>query len=94
MLAFTSVQAGDCSTDDAKTEAVADFIEKHYPPAFMMIYSSDRDAELREVDFYPYEPQERCEGTVRVADDCRITDAEGNPLDRAASRERAFRCTP
>ena len=71
-----------------------DFLEEHYGPVFVMAYPSDQGTGLVEVYFHPYEPQEQdCEGMVKVDDKCRITDAEGNPLNRA-SREHVFRCTP
>ena len=89
--AASPVHAGDCTTDELKAEAISDFIEEHYGSTFKMIYSTE--AGLMEVYFHPYEPQERdCEGKVRVADDCRITDAEGGPLGTAGARERAFEC--
>ena len=92
VLASTSVYAGNCATDDAKAEAVVVFLEEHYGPAFMAVHPPDVKTGLKDVYFHPYQPQERdCEGTVRVANDCRITDAEGTPLDDA-TRERVFRC--
>lgn len=96
ILPAAPVHALDCTTDDAKGEAVVVFLEKHYPSAFIMVHGADRDTGLTEVRFFPNtnEPQERdCRGQVRVEDDCRITGAEGTPLNRA-SREHVFRCTP
>ena len=71
------------------------FLEKHYPHVVLMVHEADRDTGLMEVWSFPNtnEPQERdCQGQVRVADDCRITGAEGTPLNRA-SREHVFWCT-
>lgn len=94
MLAFASVHADDCTTDEARGEALVVFLEKHYGDVSVMAYPSDQGTGLWDVYFYPYQPQERdCEGVVRVDDGCRITDADGTPLDRARARERAFQCT-
>ena len=97
VLAFLSVtlfalpvQAADCTTDDAKVEATLVFIEKYYPPASSMIDAPDRDTGLVNVWFYPEERE--CKGAVRVTDDCRVTDAEGGPLNTAGARERTFGC--
>ena len=83
----------DCSTDDTKGEALVVFLEKHYGDVTVMAYPSDQGTGLLDVYFHPYEPQEKdCEGVVRVDDECRVTDAEGAPLDSARARQRAFRC--
>ena len=85
------VSAGDCTTDDAKGDALYVFLEKHYGPVSTIGYPSDQGTGfLMDVYFHPYERD--CEGTVKVDDECRITDAGGAPLDSAGARERAFRC--
>ena len=87
------IHAGDCTTDDAKGEALVVFLEEHYGDVTVMAYPSDQGAGLMEVYFHTYQPQEKdCEGVVKVDDDCRITDADGTPLDSARARQRTFQC--
>ena len=66
-------RAGDCPTDEAKLDAISDFIHEHYGNVFSMISSPPEDLRLFELTFWPYEPEVECTGAVRVADDCAVS---------------------
>lgn len=77
LLASTAAWAASCPTDDSKMDAISDFIDEHYGLAFSMINSPPEDMALFEVEFWLYDEAEAaCKGTVRVADDCAVSNAE------------------
>lgn len=84
--------AADCSTFDQQQEVVFEFLDDRYEFGGGRIWRIDEEEGIWEFDFGFITQRGGCTGRVRVADDCTLTDAEGTPLDRANSRERAISC--
>lgn len=77
LAASAPVRAAQCPTEDAKLDAIMVFIEEHYPLNASMIYSVEDDPTLFPVSIYLYDDDETvCEGTVRVSDECEVSDVE------------------
>ena len=92
--AVPAATQGNCTTVDAKMDAIEQFIKENYGRkayASMFITSLDEDQSF-ETHFYP--KGLRCEGKVSVDNDCQVGDAEGTILATAALREQTIPCEP
>ena len=72
----------DCSTLSLKAAFIGLYIKEDYAPLFDFSLPSLDDPNHINVDFSLTEPYRRCEGTVLLTDDCRLTDAAGKPMNK------------
>lgn len=89
----TLAENDDCSTQELKVDHILYYIRKHYGSTSSIIYQRDGFPEnMFEIDFDFYNPRTFCIGIVKVTDDCKLTDTEGNNLANERLRQRTFAC--
>ena len=78
--------------DDAKVEAITDFIQDNYGmaayAALGIFYRHVDDT----YEIYMYPEKLYCKGEITFDKDCQIADAKGTVLANAALRDQTIRC--
>ena len=100
---LTFPEAGRCEPEDARVDAIADFINRLYGEASFIISLSDQHPTADDFELYfryyyvgdkPLDPAIRCEGFVIVDHECKVRSLDGDGLESEAARRQTFHCEP
>ena len=100
---LTFPEAGRCEPEDARVDAIEDFIYRLYGEASFIISLSDQHPTADDFELYfkyyyvgdkPLDPAIRCEGFVIVDHECKVRSLDGDSLESEAARRQTFDCEP
>ena len=95
---LTFPEAGKCEPIDAKSEAIVDFLSRHYGEVSLSVWLADRHPPHNDygVDFSYYVGDEKifCTGTVIVDHECKVRNLDSDSLESEAARRQTLQCKP